>query len=131
MKQDIFAKPPPGYRKATPQEQQAIMDCGMMLQLTNARAGQCRAELEAAQLRLQKALSEAALASNQQSDLFRGLKLDGKPGDIHGSDNGVIILEDKSKRLEVWPPPPAAPQVKLAKIDPKAAAQKPPEKPKK
>ena len=120
MKQDLFAKLPSGYRKATPEESQKIMETGMMLRLTQSETARCRAELESAQLRLQKALSESALAGNQQADLMRRLKLQGKLGDIHGTDNGAIILEDESKRLEVWPPPPAPPQVKRAKADLKA-----------
>lgn len=117
MKQDLFSKIPPGYRKATPEESQKILETGMMIRLTNAEAARCRAELESAQLRLQKALSESALAGSQQADLFRALKIEGKPGDIHGTDTGAIILEDRSKRLEAWPLPP---QVKLANVDPKA-----------
>ena len=57
MKQDLFSKIPSGYRKATPEESQKIMETGMMLRLTPSETARFRAELEYAHLRLKKALS--------------------------------------------------------------------------
>lgn len=100
MSQDIFKKAPAGYRFATDEEQREVLDGGMALQMWSSKCAQHNAEVKAAQLELQRALSNLQVAQENNRRMMARLGLDGKPGDIHSLGTKMVILVDKKKRVE-------------------------------
>lgn len=100
MTQELMTKPPPGYRFATLEEKQEIMEAGMALHIYSSQVGQFNAQIEAAQEKLRRALTELQLAQAQDAALLKKLGLDGKPGNLHGVGKQILILVDPKKRVE-------------------------------
>lgn len=116
MKQQIMPKAPDGYRLATPEEYREILDCGMAVHKVNCEIRQYNAELDAAKLRLQKALAEAAVADQNLKTLHKRFGIEGKQGDLHSFGDTVFILTDRKKRLDAYPPPPRQIPAKTADV---------------
>ena len=100
MGQDIMAKAPAGYRFATYEEQREVLDAGMALQMWSSKCAQHNAEIKAAQLELQRALSNLQVAQENNRRMMTRLGLEGKPGDIHSVGTKMVILVDKKRRVE-------------------------------
>lgn len=99
--QDIFEKPPEGYREATLEEKEKILTTGMALELLGAMVAQHRAELDAATLRLKDVQQELQIAAAQRKELLeKVLGLEGKPEDMKSVGTRVYIKVAKPKKEE-------------------------------
>jgi hypothetical protein len=119
-KQEIFQKPPEGYRMATPEEQQELDNQGKMSMILNGQLRECNLEavaaqktIEVAKLRSQEVLKQLGLLNSQVTQTNKRLGLEGKNGDVLCPDSTrSFILTDPSKRIEQLPPP-SAPKAKI------------------
>jgi len=126
LKQELFRKPPPGYRTATPREQQELDAQGSSSMILSGQLRECSLEIvaaqktiEAAKLRSQDVLKQLGLLNSQVTQTNKRLGLEGKNGDVLCPDSTrSFILVDPSKRLEQLPPP-SAPKAKI--IPPKVS----------
>lgn len=115
--EELFPKPPDGYRLATPEERCKILESGMAIQTwqmkmrqIEAEIGEAKAVIQAKQFELKEANSQLAIAIQQSDALNATLKVDRKRGSMHAAGNQIFILEDPAKRLDELPLPAKAPK---------------------
>lgn len=96
---ELFPKPPPGYRPATPEEELEILKRGTVINSAENTLRRCEAEIRAAKLEMQSANRQLAQSREALSSLHAKLGIAGAPGDLtSGPDGKMYILADKAKR---------------------------------
>ena len=98
-KSEVFPKPPPGYRSATPEEELEILKRGTVISNAQNTIKRCSAEIRAATLETQQAKREIAQSQSVLQALQRKLGIEGVPGDlVNGPDGKLYVLADKAAR---------------------------------
>jgi len=117
-KQDLFARPPEGYRFATPEESRFINDQGSQMLLVRAKMDTQAARMEQHSAQLELARRDAASLIGQLQRLQKDIaaynrdkiRVEDLPGDIiEREDGSIIICVDPKKRLDAKKRPPTAP----------------------
>lgn len=118
---ELFAKPPEGYRLATPEEERFINDQGAQMMVLQARMDTQAARIEQHSAQLELARRDSITLLGQLKNLQDEIRaynkgrlgLEDKPGDIvERQDGSIIICVDPKKRMDgkgpkKMPAPPA------------------------